>query len=76
MIVNSNRNSTILTGAITDWITNTSYANGNYIQINSIIYKCVSNHTSGVFNTDLNSGYWFRMDDPTQIAIAMTIALG
>lgn len=40
------------------WVTDTSYAVGNFIQIGSLIYRCIVAHTSGVFATDLGNGDW------------------
>lgn len=40
------------------WVTATSYAVGNFIKINSLIYRCIVAHTSGVFATDLSNGDW------------------
>ena len=78
MIVGSNAKSQTLSGStsITDWATTTSYVVGNYVQNSAILYKCISNHTSGTFATDLSTGKWLRMSDETVTAIAMAIAIG
>jgi hypothetical protein len=40
------------------WITSTSYSVGNYVINGTAIYICLVANTSGVFATDLSSGYW------------------
>jgi len=42
----------------TAWATATAYVSGNEISINNYNYLCLKAHTSGVFATDLASGYW------------------
>ena len=78
MIVGASSRSVTLSGStsITDWATSTSYVVGNYVQNSNILYKCISNHTSGTFATDFSAGRWSRMDDETVTAIAMAVAVG
>lgn len=44
------------------WMTLTPYVVGNYVTENSVQYYCLVNNTSGVFATDLASGYWVAMN--------------
>jgi hypothetical protein len=45
------------------WAINTVYTTANYVTYEGIIYKCISNHTSGtVFLTDLDAGKWSNQD--------------
>lgn len=41
-----------------DWVTDTAYVIGQYVQEASSIYYCAIAHTSGVFATDLIAGDW------------------
>jgi hypothetical protein len=60
---------------ITDWTTGIPYIINNYVQNSNILYKCISAHTSGTFNTDLIAGKWKEIYDQN-FTIAMAIALG
>ncbi len=40
------------------WLTATAYTTDQYIWTNSLLYKCVIAHTSGVFATDLAAVKW------------------
>ena len=42
----------------TNWLTNTSYAIGQYANRGGSTYLCLVAHMSGTFNTDLVAGYW------------------
>lgn len=41
-----------------NWATSTSYAIKDLVEYTSIVYICLSAHTSGTFSTDLAAGYW------------------
>lgn len=42
-----------------EWVTSTSYSVGDYIIHNNTLYKCISAHTSGTFETDrTTNSYW------------------
>jgi hypothetical protein len=40
------------------WATGNIYAVGNYVSSGGTTYYCVTAHTSGTFDTDLNAGRW------------------
>lgn len=42
----------------TAWATGVAYALGNQVVQSSVIYQCLSAHTSGTFATDLAAGKW------------------
>lgn len=42
----------------TTWVTSTAYVANNIVVNSSTVYVCASNHTSGVFATDLAAGRW------------------
>lgn len=44
----------------TAWVTLTHYVKNEEVSINNYNYICLKNHTSGVFDTDLNNGYWVK----------------
>lgn len=44
--------------SITEWITLGTYVQGVYVSINDNLYKCLTNHTAGVFATDLAASKW------------------
>ena len=43
---------------IPGWVTLTAYVTGDKVQGGGVLYKAVSNHTSGVWLTDLGGGLW------------------
>lgn len=58
----------------TDWATSTSYTGGvagagTYVIVSSIVYRCVTSHTSGVWATDLAAAKWIAVDDYEPSAI-------
>ena len=72
VVTSASKTNTILT-SIADWSTATSYVIGQYVQNGAILYKCILNHTSGVFATDLPTK-WLEIND-SGYAVAMVIAL-
>lgn len=40
------------------WVTGTAYVAGDFVKVSSVIYRCLFNHTSGVWVTDLAAAYW------------------
>lgn len=48
----------LITQPIKDWTTATLYKIGNLVIHDNILYKCLVDHTSTVFASDLSSGYW------------------
>lgn len=40
------------------WVTATSYAQGDIVLQNDIVYLCITAHTSGTFATDLTADKW------------------
>lgn len=44
------------------WVTSHSYKAGDFVTKSSKTYFCVTAHTSGTFNTDLNNGKWREQD--------------
>ena len=49
--------------AATDWVTSTIYTNTDTVFNNSKLYRCLVDHVSGTFATDLASSYWLLMVD-------------
>lgn len=49
------------TGTVTAWVTATAYVVGDLRSEAGINYYCETAHTSGVFATDLASGYWHAL---------------
>lgn len=45
-------------GNLVDWVTATAYVIGDTVIESSKIYQAITNHTSGVFATDLTNGEW------------------
>ena len=45
-------------GSISAWLTGTSYAVKDVVSFEGSSYLCGTAHVAGVFNTDLNNGYW------------------
>lgn len=64
-------------GGIEDWNPATPYTAGTYINYGNVLYKCVSDHTSNVFTSDI--AYWTQIGPAAGIsssnAIALAIAL-
>lgn len=50
-----------LTGTVTAWLTTTAYTVGQLRSNGGVNYYCTTAHTSGVFATDLSSGYWHAL---------------
>lgn len=48
-------------GGLSEWITATSYVIGNIVYNGTGIYKCIVDHISGTFLTDLASSKWIEM---------------
>lgn len=48
----------IVLGTPTDWVTATAYEIKNVVWHSSVLYVCNTDHTSGVFATDLGAGKW------------------
>lgn len=48
----------LLIGTVTAWLTATAYVVGNYVTNGGFTYKCLVNHTSGTFATDLAANKW------------------
>ena len=46
---------------IEEWVTGTSYSDGDQVIQNSLVYECETAHTSGTFSTDLASAYWTQV---------------
>lgn len=51
----------LLTGAVSAWATTTAYTVGTLRSNGGINYYCTTDHTSGVFATDLANGYWYAL---------------
>lgn len=51
----------LVTGAVSAWATATGYTVGNLRSNGGVNYYCTTDHTSGVFATDLASGYWYAL---------------
>ncbi len=45
-------------GSTSDWLTGTNYKADSLVWESSSLYRCVVEHTSGTFATDLAAGYW------------------
>lgn len=43
---------------VTAWLTATTYAVGDHVTQSSVLYRCLSAHTSGTFSTDLTANRW------------------
>lgn len=54
----------------TQWLTATAYAVGAYVFNGSGLYRCMTAHTSGTFNTDLGAGKWQVRIDVSSLSIA------
>lgn len=50
--------SKLLIGTVTAWLTSTAYVAGDYVTNGGYTYKCLTNHTSGTFATDLAANKW------------------
>ena len=50
------------------WVTGHSYTLGQCVSENGLLYVCLVAHTSGVFATDLASGYWVALTQATTMA--------
>ncbi len=50
-------------GSIPAWSTNQQYSSGTVIYINNLLYLCLTNHFSDVFQDDLNDNYWIMLND-------------
>lgn len=46
-----------------NWITSTSYVVNQIVNVDVLVYRCQTAHTSGTFSTDLASGYWILQPD-------------
>lgn len=44
------------------WVTSTAYTTADYVISSSVYYRCLVNHTSGTFATDLAAGKWGTVD--------------
>jgi hypothetical protein len=79
MIVGANSKSVTQTSSqlITDWVTSHTYTANDYVRnaSTSQLYVCLSGHSSNVFNTDLASGKWARINNDN-FAIAIALVLG
>jgi len=51
-------------GGVDEWVTLTVYSTGDIVHINDLIYIADSDHTAGVFATDLAAGLWREMSLP------------
>lgn len=56
------------------WTTLTAYVAGDAVFNGAILYRCISEHTSGTFATDLAAGRWTELADFTASPDASTIA--
>lgn len=52
------RNSTSVSGAISEWAANTSYTTGRLVWYNNYVYFCCENHTS---SSSFSSNYWEQL---------------
>jgi len=50
-------------GGLSEWITATAYEIGDVVHNNNLIYKALTDHTSGVFATDLANNNWIQLSD-------------
>ena len=44
------------------WETGTAYKAGDFVRQNDLIYYCIRNHTSSVFEDDIENGDWVQQD--------------
>ena len=51
------------------WATSTAYVRGDFVNESSLLYKCVTAHTSGTFATDLAAGDWILVKYAAQFLI-------
>lgn len=47
---------------VSAWVTGTDYTVGNLRSNGGVNYYCITDHTSGVFATDLADGKWYALD--------------
>lgn len=55
-------NATTFAINVTAWVTATAYVIGNFVTQSGSTYKCLVNHTSGTFATDLSANKWVKVD--------------
>tara|TARA_S200002703_G_scaffold61685_1_gene53583 strand:- start:7194 stop:7718 length:525 start_codon:yes stop_codon:yes gene_type:complete len=48
--------------SLTAWVTATAYVIGDQRSTGGVNYECLSNHTSGTFQTDYDAGNWKRIE--------------
>jgi hypothetical protein len=44
------------------WLTSTAYVRGDFVSETSVLYRCVTDHTSGTFATDLAAVDWVAVE--------------
>ncbi len=49
------------------WVTTTTYAIGDYVNVSDVIYYCLTAHTAGIFATDLAAAKWEQRDAYTPL---------
>lgn len=56
------------------WVTGTAYTQGDIVYASAIVYLCVEDHTSGVFDDDLADEKWGALTNNSATAIAAHIS--
>lgn len=59
--------------AFSAWVTATAYVPSDRAREAGNSYRCVTQHTSGTFATDLASGYWVKQDDIPAVVFKGTV---
>lgn len=52
------KNRALITKIAAAWVTATNYKIGDLVTNNAVYYRCLTNHISGTFATDLTAGNW------------------
>lgn len=60
----------------TAWATATDYERGDFVNESSTLYRCIADHTSGTFATDLSGGNWAEVEYCGQFLVDTVLDTG